>query len=274
MNRATAADRTEPGGKVSRRQGRKQAAPGEEGEMVGRQVDVPLHSVVRTELLAEVSSGRLRPGDQVPTEPQLIDKYQVSRTTVRRALRDLETMGLIDRQPGRGSFVREPRVEPRLDRLTGFVEDMESLGLDASASVELIERIQADPEVAQQLALEVGGLVVHIERVRLANHTPMSFDDSYFALELGSRIAEENLEEEPFYSILEAKYGVALAGADYVVSASVADERVAQLLGIEVGGPVLLLERTSYARPDRRPVLFERLHFAGARISYRLTLDR
>jgi len=242
--------------------------------MFARPVDVPMHSVVRTELLTQIRSGRLHPGDQVPTEPQLMASFKVSRTTVRRALRDLETMGLIDRQPGRGSFVSEPKVEPRLDRLTGFVEDMEALGLDATASVELIESLPADAEVSQQLQLAPGETVVHIQRVRLANGTPISFDDSYFPANLGSRIATENLEEEPFYSILEGKYGIALAGADYVLSASTADERVARLLSIEVGAPVLRLERTSRAAPDRRPILFEHLHFAGARISYRLTLDR
>jgi GntR family transcriptional regulator len=247
---------------------------GEEGAMFGRPIDVPMHSVVRTELLTQIRSGRLHPGDQVPTEPQLMASFNVSRTTVRRALRDLETMGLIDRQPGRGSFVSEPKVEPRLDRLTGFVEDMEALGLDATASLEVIESLPADSEVSQQLQLAPGETVVHIERVRLANGTPISFDDSYFPADLGSRIATENLEEEPFYSILEGKYGIALAGADYVLSASTADERVARLLSIAMGAPVLRLERTSRAAPDRRPILFEHLHFAGARINYRLTLDR
>ncbi len=242
--------------------------------MFGRPVDVPMHSVVRTELLTQIRSGRLHPGDQVPTEPQLMALFNVSRTTVRRALRDLETMGLIDRQPGRGSFVSEPKVEPRLDRLTGFVEDMEALGLHASAIVELIESGPSDAEVSQQLQVAPGETVVHIERVRLANGTPISFDDSYFPADLGSRIAAENLEDEPFYSILEGKYGIALAGADYVLSATTADERVARLLAIAVGAPVLRLERTSRAAPDRRPILFEHLHFAGARISYRLTLDR
>ena len=246
----------------------------EEGAMFGRPVDVPMHSVVRTELLTQIRSGRLHPGDQVPTEPQLMATFGVSRTTVRRALRDLETMGLIDRQPGRGSFVSEPKVEPKLDRLTGFVEDMEALGLHASALVELIESGPADAEVSQQLQVAPGETVVHIERVRLANGTPISFDDSYFPADLGSSIAAENLEDEPFYSILEGKYGIALAGADYVLSATTADERVARLLAIAVGAPVLRLERTSRAAPDRRPILFEHLHFAGARISYRLTLDR
>jgi GntR family transcriptional regulator len=247
---------------------------GEEGAMFGRPIDVPMHSVVRTELLTQIRSGRLHPGDQVPTEPQLMASFNVSRTTVRRALRDLETMGLIDRQPGRGSFVSEPKVEPRLDRLTGFVEDMEALGLDATASLEVIESLPADSEVSQQLQLAPGETVVHIERVRLANGTPISFDDSYFPSDLGSRIAAENLEDEPFYSILEGKYGIALAGADYVLSATTADERVARLLSIAVGAPVLRLERTSRAAPDRQPILFEHLYFAGARISYRLTLDR
>jgi GntR family transcriptional regulator len=248
--------------------------PDEEGAMFGRPVDVPMHSVVRNELLNQIRSGRLHPGDQVPTEPQLMATFRVSRTTVRRALRDLETMGLIDRQPGRGSFVTEPKVEPRLDRLTGFVEDMEALGLHASASVELVESQPADTEVSEQLQIARGETVVHIERVRLANGTPISFDDSYFPSDPGTRIAGENLEEEPFYSILEGKYGIALAGADYVLSATVADDKVARMLAIPVGAPVLRLERTSRAAPDRRPILFEHLHFAGARISYRLTLDR
>jgi GntR family transcriptional regulator len=242
--------------------------------MFGRPLDVPMHSVVRTELLTQIRSGRLHPGDQVPAEPKLMAAFSVSRTTVRRALRDLETMGLIDRQPGRGSFVTEPKVEPRLDRLTGFVEDMEALGLNATASVELIESRPADAEVSQQLQTAPGETVVHIQRVRLANGTPISFDDSYFREDLGSRVAAENLEEEPFYSILEGKYGIALAGADYVLTATVADDQVARMLSIAQGAPVLRLERTSRAEPERRPILFEHLHFAGARISYRLTLDR
>ena len=116
--------------------------------------------------------------------------------------------------------------------------------------------------------------MVHIERVRLANDTPISFDDSYFVRELGSRIARENLRDEPFYSILEDKYGIALAGADYALRATVADERVAALLQISPGDPVLLMERTSCVAPDRTPVLFEYLHYAAARVSYRLSLDR
>ena len=242
--------------------------------MLTRPQDIPLHAVIRGQLLAEIESGRLQPGDQIPTEPELISQFAVSRTTVRRALRDLETRGLIDRQPGRGSFVREPLLEPRLDRFTGFVEDMSALGVNASAKVVTVERIPARPEVAKHLGIAAGDPTIHIERIRLANGQPISFDDSYFREDLGSRIAEENLEVDPFYGILEQKYGLVLSQADYVVAAGLSDSRVGALLQIDQGAPVLLMERTSYASGDSIPILFEYLHYRGDRIRYRLRLDR
>lgn len=242
--------------------------------MAMRSTDLPFHAVVRTALQDEIRAKTLAPGDQVPTEPQLMERFDVSRTTVRRALRDLEQLGLITREPGRGTFVREPHVEARLDRLTGFVEDMDALGLTASATVEIIDRVAAPDFVAEALEVAHGSPVVHIERVRLANEVPISFDESWFPQELGERIAQENLADDPFYSILEDKYGIALAGADYVVRASQADARIAGHLQLETGAPILHLTRLSRQHPDRRPLLFEYLHYAGQRTSYRLTLDR
>ncbi|UAL31425.1 GntR family transcriptional regulator [Nocardioides rotundus] len=242
--------------------------------MVARDDDMPFHAVVRTELLEQIRTGKLRPHDQVPTEPELMERYGVSRTTVRRALRDLETQGFVTREPGRGTFVREPHVKPRLDRLTGFVEDMDALGLEASATVELVERTRAGSEVATQLGLRRGEEVVHIERVRLGNEVPISFDESWFPTDVGDRVAQENLAEDPFYAILEDKYDIALAGADFVVRATSADDRIAGHLQIEPGRPVLRLTRLSRRKPDGRPLIFEFLHYAGDRISYRLTLDR
>ena len=242
--------------------------------MVVRSTGLPRHAVVRSALEHQISTGALRPGHQVPTEPQLMERFQVSRTTVRRALRDLEILGLISRQAGRGTFVREPHVEPRLDRLSGFVEDMEALGLRASATVVLIEREPAPNEVTDALGLRSGATAVHIQRVRLANDVPISFDDSWFPESPGERIAKEDLEEEPFYSILENKYGTALAGADYVVRAIAATPQLAAHLQVAASSPILQLTRLTRQKPDRRPVLFEHLYYAGYRTSYQLTVDR
>ena len=239
-----------------------------------RTTDAPMHSVIRQELLAQITAGRYQPGDRIPTEPELIHRYGVSRTTVRRALRDLEMRGLIHRYPGRGSFVSEPDLVQNLERLTGFVEDMSALGLDATADVITIEKVAASKQVAHSLRLNVGEKTIHIERVRLANGQPISFDDSYFPESLGARIANENLEVEPFYSILEEKYGMELADAEYVLAAAVATPRVAELLQLEANMPILLIERTSRVKSAPDPVLFEYLHYRGDRMRYRLTLQR
>ena len=140
---------------------------------------------------------------------------------------------------------------------------MEALGLHASAIVELIESGPARRRGQPKFQVAPAATVVHIERVRLANGTPISFDDSYFPAHLGSRIAAENLEDEPFYSILEGKYGIALAGADYVLSATTADERVARLLAIAVGAPALRLERTSLGRSDLARSSLSTCNFRG-----------
>lgn len=234
---------------------------------------VLLHEQVRDWVLAEFATGRLKPGDQVPTEVELTRKFGVSRTTVRQALQELVNAGLVNRQPGRGSYVSQPRMEQELLRLTGFVEDMRALGFEATARPVVIETLPADEIVARQLGLEAGDVVTHIQRVRLANNEPISFDDTFLPKDLGDRIAQENLAADPIFSLLEEKYGVSLGEADYVVEASSASSMIAKHLNVRVGAPILLIERTTYAS-DGRPVDFERLYYRGERVRYRMRLRR
>jgi GntR family transcriptional regulator len=234
---------------------------------------VLLHEQVRDWLVAEIAAGRLKPGDQVPTEVELTLKFGVSRTTVRQALQDLVTAGLINRQPGRGSYVSHPRIEQELVRLTGFVEDMQSLGLKATARPVLIETIPADDIVAKRLGLRTGDVVTHIQRVRLANDEPISFDDTFLPGPIGEEIAREDLTADPIFWLLEEKYGVRLGEADYAIEATTAPPLVARNLGIGVDAPILLIERTTYAS-DGRPIDFERLHYIGERMRYRVRLRR
>lgn len=233
-----------------------------------------LHDAVRNHLLDEIKSGRLQPGDRVPTENQLMDQFGVSRTTVRRALHDLELIGIIERSAGRGSFVRPPRIEQPLHRLTGFVEDMEAQGLVASARVLTIEEIAAPREVARQLQVPVADPVIHIERVRLANDWPISIDDSYFRKSLGERVAQERLDEIPFYSILEQLYGIPLGDAELVLEATEAGPQIAGLLNIDARASVMRIERTTYGRSRDEVLIFEYLYYRGDRMRYRLQLVR
>lgn len=225
------------------------------------------------EILRKEFLSKYQPGDRVASEPELITRFGVSRTTVRQALALLEREGLVVRRPAKGTFLAQPKIEPELSGLTGFVEDMNALGLEASARVVSIKTVRPGPPVTDRLALPPDASVVRIERVRLANGKPMSFDVTYLPPELGEKVVRSDLVVHPIFSLLEDLHGVALGEADYRIEATSADRRVAQLLEIAPAAPILLIERTSYAISGA-PVDYEKLHYRADHIRYRMRLKR
>jgi GntR family transcriptional regulator len=128
----------------------------------------PLYSRVETALASEIADGDLEVGDQLPTEDSLISRFGVSRITVRRAIQNLVSRGLVEIHRGKGTFVAAPKITQNLAELSGFVEDMHALGRKPTARVIGKEVVTADATVASRLALTRGERVVRIRRVRLA----------------------------------------------------------------------------------------------------------
>src|SRR5215469_9203186 len=175
--------------------------------------DSLLYARVETILAGEIADGVLKVGDQVPTEDTLIARFDVSRITVRRAIQNLVSRGLVEIRRGKGTFVAAPKITQELTELTGFVEDMHALGRKPTARVIGKKIVTADTTVAARLALTKGQRVVRIHRVRLANGVPISFDETYLPLEIGKKIITNNLKVEPIFSLLERKYDVPLIEA-------------------------------------------------------------
>ncbi|MER2176778.1 MAG: GntR family transcriptional regulator, partial [Stenotrophomonas maltophilia] len=166
----------------------------------------PLYSRVETALATDISGGILTPGDQLPPEDQLIERFGVSRTTVRKAVENLVMRGLVEIRRGKGTFVAQRKITQELTELTGFVEDMQALGLTPTARLLDKQIVPADAHVARQLALPLGSLVMRIRRIRrirLANGAAMSFDETYLPREIGEKVATHDLDAEPIFSLLE-----------------------------------------------------------------------
>src|ERR1700723_1198580 len=124
--------------------------------------DSPLYARVETVLAGEITDGDLKVGDQLPTEDSLIARFGVSRITVRRAIQNLVSRGLVEIRRGKGTFVAAPRITQELTELSGFVEDMHALGRKPTARVIGKEILTADTTVAGHLALTKGEHVVRI----------------------------------------------------------------------------------------------------------------
>src|SRR3984957_3838282 len=91
-------------------------------------VKVPLYGKVEEVLASEIARGDLQPGDRLPSEDELLSRFDVSRITVRRAIQNLIQRGMVEIRRGRGTFVLAPVISQELTRLTGFVEDMDAHG--------------------------------------------------------------------------------------------------------------------------------------------------
>src|SRR6202041_1310787 len=221
-----------------------------------------LYARIEETLAGEIAQGDYRPGDQLPTEDALLLRFQVSRITVRRAIQNLVSRGLLEIRRGLGTFVRSPRIEAELTKLTGFVEDMNAAGRKATARVISQGIVAGSARVAERLQLAKGIKVMQIKRVRLAGGIPISFDETYLPLPLGKQIVRKDLRLHPIFTLLEEEYGVPLVEAEYELEAVIATKAVADALQVRVGSPIFQIERTSMTTGNQ-PVDYEVLSYRG-----------
>jgi len=233
----------------------------------------PLYERVESVLAGDIADGSLPPETQLPPEEGLIERFKVSRTTVRKAIQNLVERGLVEVRRGRGTFVTQPKITQELTELTGFVEDMLALGRTPTARLLDKRIVAADEAVAHHLALTPGTSVVRLRRVRLVDGVAMSFDETYLPRELGEKVAENDLEAEPVFALLENKYDTPLVEAEYKLEAAAAEPAAAEALQVPAGSPIFLIERTSYTIGNR-PVDYETLHYRGDLIRFVTRLAR
>ena len=234
---------------------------------------LPLHAQVEEALLKGIVEEALPSGSRLPSEDQLAERFAVSRTTIRTAIQSLIARGQISIRRGKGTFVTQPIILQELTELTGFVEDMRSLGHTPSATVLDRRLVAASETVARELNIQRGASVARIQRVRLADGIPMSFDETYLPQGLGEKIMADDLENQPIFSLLEQKYTTPLIEAEYRLAAVASHGTAARALGIDAGSPIFLIERTSFSS-GRLPVDYERLYYRGDHIRFVTRLTR
>jgi GntR family transcriptional regulator len=232
-----------------------------------------LYAQVESVLASEITSRSFKAGNRIPTEDNLMARFGVSRITVRRAIQNLVSRGLVEIRRGRGTFVAAPKITQELTQLSGFVEDMHALGRKATARLIDKKIVTASEGVARQLAVAKGTRVMRIQRVRLGDGIPISFDETYLPLEIGKKIITNNLAVHPIFSLLERKYSIPLVEAEYRLEAVAAEPDIAAAMHIEAGSPMFLIERTSYSTAAR-PVDYEKLYYRGDLIRFVTRLAR
>ena len=229
---------------------------------------VPKHQQLRN-ILTELVTTQLRPGDMLPSERQLCTDYGVSRITVREALGQLVSEGLLVRSQGKGTFVAHRPARSRL-HIASFHEDMRRMGLEPSTVVLSAARVAPPAQTRQRLRLGPRAGAYHVRRLRLADRAPMSVDDAWYNAELLPGLDQLDLRAS-LYETLARHYGRPIDSAEQTVSAGLAGEEIGRLLGIPGFGPVLVFDRVSSSRGD--PVEHARSWYRADRYELFMSLD-
>jgi GntR family transcriptional regulator len=205
---------------------------------------VPLYAQVAAALRQEIGT-TLQPGDNLPTEPELGKRFGVSRITVRRALDELVAEGMVVRQQGRGTFVREPQITQDLSRLGSWTAAIRQLGYVPQTVSTEITLLDASPELGAMLRLSAGGRLVCVQRVRYASGEPICLMTNYLAHGLVPGLEQAGLVDDSLYATLVA-HGLHPVRAEDTVEARPATAQEAEQLHIEPGAPLLQVTRQSF----------------------------
>ena len=208
---------------------------------------VPLYFQLQTKIKLLIETGQLAYGDRLPSERQIAELAMINRLTVRQALTALANEGVLTRRRGLGTFVATPKLEHGLAKLTSFTEDMQRRGLTPSTVVLSLGIQAAEQRVAQALGLAAGEEVIVLERLRLADGTPMALEVSHLPCRRFPDFLTEGFDfaRTSLYDTLRRHYNVNFARAIETLEARSDLSREAELLGIASGSPLLARERTT-----------------------------
>ncbi|WP_052736538.1 GntR family transcriptional regulator [Aquincola tertiaricarbonis] len=233
----------------------------------------PLHLRLRNHLRDEILQGRLAPLAQLPSEAELIARFEVSRITVRHALAALHAEGLITKVQGKGSFVAPPRLSPPQDRLRGLSESLGDAGHEVQARLVGGGEAAATPALARRLGMAAGTPVAELLSLRYVDRQPLSLNRLLMAAPLAARLRKADIGRRDVVAIYETDFGLHVGHAEVEISATAAGRLQRKHLGLPEQAPVLQVERLVHDAAGA-PLHLETSWYRPEGFSYKLRLER
>ena len=229
---------------------------------------VPRYHQIAQTLRERIVAGGHGPGQRLDNQRSLAREFGVTLMTLRQALDLLERDGLITRRHGLGTFVARPSIDYDILHLRALAGDLSALGEDVVTRFVRSYTTVADRRVAEPLGLRERASVFVLERLRLVDGEPVSFQASYLPAAVGDEVSKADLAVTPLRQVLAFKLGIEITAARETVSAVALERRAARELGCRPGTAAFRSDRISTGA-DGAPIVYDRVFIPGDR--FRIT---
>jgi GntR family transcriptional regulator len=225
----------------------------------------PLYQQIKGLITQSLQSGEWKPGELIPSEIELAARFKVSQGTVRKAIDELSAENLVVRRQGKGTFVATHHEARSQFRFLRLVPDGGERAYPENKIIE-VKRLRAPAEVARLLEMKAGESVVFLKRVQSFSGVPTILEELWLPGSIFKGLTIERLNEYkgPMYALFESEFGTHMIRAQEEIRAVCANEEVADLLQVQVGVPLLSVERISFTYGDRAVELRRGLYFTNA----------
>lgn len=233
---------------------------------------IPLYYQLMDIIIEKIEGDNLKENDKLPSERELCDTYDISRSTVRQAIQELEKEGYIYRTHGKGTFVSPKKFKQDLLKFYSFTEEMKKLGKDPVSKVLNFETVHCNNKIAMKMDIKPGTKVYIFTRLRLADEEPMMLETSYVPCDRFPGLTKEELQRNAMYDIFTKKYNATFTKAEEVFQPVLTREEEAMLLKYKVDLPGMMIERITYE--DGRVIEYTKGIARGDRFKYRVVLQK
>jgi GntR family transcriptional regulator len=214
--------------------------------MISRTARVPKYYQISQQIVGMIRSGRLKPGMQIPSENEIITKYEVSNTTARRCLQQIESAGWGTRIKGKGTFVRERNIQRSATRILGFTRNMIEAGYAPSTRVLDARTIAGGYSAAiNGRRYIMPGPVYKIHRLRFADDIPMMIEVRYISVEFCPGIDKQDFTGS-LYDIYQNRYGLSLAEIQQMLSTVMIDVGTQRFFDVHEPIPAFRVEGVTF----------------------------
>ena len=230
----------------------------------------PLFVQLKTLIQNWISSGEFSPNERIFSERELSEMYHISRQTVRQAINELVLRGILFRQPGKGTYVAQDKVNADLVHVGSFINMLRGKGKSIQTEIIIHNEVVSPPFARELLQLAEGEIVEYLVRVRYLDNDPVAIHKSYLHPDICTADEISNIDKNCSLSnYINSISGLVVLGSEETLEPTIANSYEAELLGIKKGAPLQLIEGRLFVQ-NHKPIECHKSLYRGDKFRFNL----